>query len=92
MPRITVDNFVFDDANEEKLWSHRLNREAVLQVLGNRRVITRNRKGRAADYLLIGRDDRGRCITIPILPTHDPSTWRPVTAWFCKPSEAARLK
>ena len=80
MPRITVEEFVTDDDNEAKFWSHGLTREAVLQVLGNRRVVIRNRRGRAADYLLIGRDDSGRCITMPIMPTLDPYTWRPVTA------------
>ena len=92
MPPIIVEAFVIDDINESKFWSHGLTREAVLQVLGNRRVVTRNRKGRAADYLVIGRDDRGRCIAIPIMPTHDPYGWRPITAWFCKPGEAAKLR
>lgn len=92
MPPVTVESFVIDDFNESKFWSHGLDREAVTQVLGNRRVVVRNRKGRAAEYLLIGRDDSRQCITIPIAPTHDPYTWRPITAWFCKPSEAAKLR
>lgn len=92
MPPATVESFVIDDVNESKFWSHGLTREAVIQVLGNRRVVVRNRKGRTADYLLIGRDDSNRCLTIPILPTADPYTWRPITAWFCKPSEAAKLR
>lgn len=88
----TVEAFAIDDFNESKFWSHGLTREAVLQVLGNRRVVVRNRKGRAANHLLIGRDDSRRCIAIPIIPTQDPYTWRPATAWFCKPSEAAKLR
>ena len=92
MPPITVETFVIDDINKPKFWSHGLTREAVIQVLGNRRVVVRNRKERAADYLVIGRDNSGRCIAIPIFPTRDPMVWRPVTAWFCKPSEAARLR
>ena len=92
MPSVAVEAFVIDDGNEEKFWSHSLTREDVLEVLGNRRVVIRNRKDRAADYLLIGRNDRNRCLTIPIVPTSDPYTWRPVTAWPCKPSEAAKLR
>ena len=53
MPSVTVEAFVIDDVNEAKFWSHGLSREAVLEVLGNRRVVTRNRKGRAADYPLM---------------------------------------
>ena len=92
MPPVTVEFFEIDEFNEPKFWSHGLDREAVAQVLGNRRVVVRNRKGRTADYMLIGRDDSGRCITMPIAPTHDPYTWRPITAWRCKPGEAARLR
>ena len=31
-------------------------------------------------------------IAAPILPTDDPYVWRPVTAWYCKPAEAAALR
>ena len=92
MPPITVEAFLIDDINEAKFWSHGLTRNAVTQVLGNHRVVVRNRKNRAADYLVIGRDKSRRSIAIPIVPTRDPLIWRPVTAWFCKPGEAARLR
>ena len=92
MPPVTVEFFEIDEFNESKFWSHGLHRDAVAQVLGNRKIVVRNRKERTAEYLLIGRDDSGRCITMPIVQTHDPYTWRPVTAWPCKPSEAARLR
>jgi hypothetical protein len=71
MQSVAVEAFVIDDINEEKSWSHGFTREDVLEALGNRRVVIRNRKDRAADYLLIGRDDRNRYLTIPILPKSD---------------------
>jgi hypothetical protein len=37
--------------------------------------------------MMIGRDRQGQCIAIPIEPTPVRATWRPVTAWFCKPHE-----
>ena len=55
-------------------------------------VVTRNRQGRAASHVLIGYDGRGRCLAAPIAPTHDPTTWRVVTAWPCKPSEASKIR
>jgi hypothetical protein len=61
--------------------------ERVLEVLGHPFAVKRNRKERRAPYLVIGRDDRGECIAIPIEPTHDPKVWRPVTAWYCKTAE-----
>jgi hypothetical protein len=92
MARITVLDFEVDEGNEWKFWAHGLTREVVAQVLRNNWRTIRNRKHRAAQYLLIGRDNAGRCITIPIAQTHNPVVWRPVTAWPCKPSEAARLR
>jgi hypothetical protein len=64
----------------------------LIQLLGNGPVITKNRRGHAAPYLLIGRDDSGRCIAVPVLSTHVRYVWRPITAWYCKPSEAAKLR
>ena len=89
MPPITVADFQIDDANEAKFWSHGIEARPVVEVRDNHPVVKRNRKRRAADYVLIGRDNNGRCIAIPVVPTHDPYVWRPVTAWYCKPSEAA---
>lgn len=39
-----------------------------------------------------GRDEQGRCLTMPIVPTDDPLTWRVITGWYCKQSEAAILR
>ena len=61
-------------------------------MLNTRHVLTRNRKGRAASHVLIGYDPQGRCIAAPVVPTHDPVVWRIITAWYCKPSEAAKLR
>jgi hypothetical protein len=91
LARIDVLDFEIDYGNESKFWTHGLTREAVAQVLRNHWVLARNRKHRSAQYLLIGRDHSGRCIAIPIVPTHDPDVWRPVSAWPCKRSEAAKL-
>jgi len=87
----TTNQLRFDDAVIDKLWAHGLQPSQVLAVLESRHVVKRNRSGRRATHLVIGRDAQGRCLAIPVLPTHDPMIWRPVTAWYCKPSEQALL-
>jgi hypothetical protein len=83
--------FVVDEVNEEKFWSHGLTSLQVVEVIENPFTIVRNRGDRRASHLVIGRDNSGQCIAIPIEATQDPHVWRPVTAWRCKISEAARL-
>ena len=91
MARISVLEFAISDRAESKFWAHGITRRQVISILENRWIAIANRKNRAADYMLIGRDDSGRCIVVPVLPTDVATIWRPVTAWYCKPSEAARL-
>ena len=87
-----VNEFVFDDDNEEKFAVHGVTPRQVHQVLQNDWIIFRNRRARRAAYLLIGTDSSGRCIAVPIERTHNQGLWRPVTAWYCKPSEESRLR
>jgi hypothetical protein len=60
-------------------------------VLDHFWIVIGNRAERAAPYILLGRDHQGRCLASPIVPTYD-GIWRPVTAWYGKRSEAARLR
>ena len=92
MPRIEVVELNFTTAAVDKLWRHGLTPEQARSVLSRRWVATRNRSNRAAPYLLIGRDDQGRCLTMPIVSTDHPLVWRVITGWQCKPSEAAKLR
>lgn len=87
-----IAGFVFDDVNEDKIAIHGLTTDQVLQVLSNRYKIVPNRRNQRAYYLVIGTDDGGRCIAVPVESTHDPLFWRPVTAWPCKSSERAALR
>lgn len=92
MAQITVVELVFTDSGEDKLWSHGITTDQAQSVLLGRVVISRNRAGRTAPYLLIGRDDHGRCLTLPIVPTDQRGVWRVITGWPCKSSEAAKLR
>jgi hypothetical protein len=82
-----VDAFLFDDDNEEKFAVHGISGRQVFQVLDNPYVVVPNRQNRRALMLLIGQDNGGVCIAIPIEPTEEPGVWRPITAWPCKRNE-----
>jgi hypothetical protein len=88
-PRIA--DFFIDEENEQKFWAHGLSAEQVLQILGNEHVVVPNRRRRRGLQLVIGRDDGGACITVPVERTHDPSVWRPITAWLCKDWKRTKL-
>lgn len=87
-----IEAFLIDDDNEEKITAHGLSVRQVVQILGNMHVVVRNRKERRGLYLIIGRDDGGACIAVPVEPTHEATLWRPITAWHCKPHEKAILE
>lgn len=91
MTRILVWEFDVDDDNASKFAAHGISENQLRTVLDRPFRIIRNRAERAADYLLIGRDSSGVCLTIPIAPTSDPTVWRPFTAWRCKASERSKL-
>jgi uncharacterized DUF497 family protein len=86
-----IETFLFDEENEDKITNHGLSTYRVLQLLDNTHVIIPNRKRRKAKYLVIGRDNGGTCISVPIEPTHQSGIWRPITAWPSKKSEETIL-
>jgi len=82
--------FLFDDVTLEKIAYHHIHQEQLEQVLDDF-VVVSNRRGRRAEYLVIGRDWGGACLAIPVEPTYETDLWRPVTAWYYKGSEGALL-
>jgi uncharacterized DUF497 family protein len=90
--RPRIEAFLIDDDNEDKFARHSLSARAVSQVLDNEHLILPNRKRRRARYLVIGLDNGGSCIAIPVEPTRDHTVWRPITAWPCKSTELAKLQ
>lgn len=87
-----IEAFLIDDANEMKFNAHGLSVRQVISVLENRHVIISNRKHRRGIFLIIGKDNGGACIAIPIERTYDKTIWRPITAWYCKDNEKTILK
>jgi len=86
-----IETFLFDEENEEKITNHGLSINRVLQILDNAHIIMPNRKRRRAKYLIIGRDNGGTSISVPIEPTHKSGIWRPITAWLSKKGEETIL-
>ena len=82
-----IEDFAFDDRNIDKFAAHGLTDRQVRQVLGNSYLVLKNRKTGSAPFLVIGRDNGGRRIAVPVMPTDEPGVWRPVTAWPCKEAE-----
>lgn len=91
MSRVTVDDLLIDDENDDKFAEHGVLAKQVLQLLDGIHTIKRNRRDRRASHLLVGRDRQGYCIAVPIEPTTSPRVWRPITAWYCKDHEAGWL-
>jgi hypothetical protein len=87
-----VADFLFDHENEEEMAVHGLTPRTVIQVLENKHIVVPNRRRRRAQYLIVGRDNGGASITVPIQPTGDPLVWRPVTAWPSKDHERRCLE
>lgn len=87
-----IEEFLIDDLNETKISSHGLSVRQTIQVLENKHIIIPNRKHRRGLYLVIGMDNGGNCIAIPVERTYDSRLWRPITAWFCKDSERTLLE
>jgi uncharacterized DUF497 family protein len=87
-----IDEFLIDDLNETKISSHGLSVRQVIQVLENKHIVIPNRKHRRGLYLVIGIDNGGNCIAVPVERTYYPRLWRPITAWFCKDSERSLLE
>ena len=90
MPRIL--DFLFDEENERKITVNGLSVRRVHQLLDNPYLLVPNRKNRRAPFLLVGRDNGGACMAVPIEGTYDETLWRPVTAWRCKDRESQLLE
>ena len=87
-----IAKIITSDHAESQMFRRGITTDQLLEVLANRYVISRNRKQRSASHIILGHDNSGRCLAVPVVPTGDPLVWRALTAWPCKPSEAAKLR
>jgi hypothetical protein len=88
-----VNEFEWDEVNEEKVLRHRVSPDDVDDVLTQRYAIFRNKRARRGTYQVIGRDLTGRYLTVIIEPgSHGFGSWRPVTAWESDDDEKSKAK
>ena len=75
-----IEDFAFDEDNEEEIAAHGITPAEIFAVLDAPYAIKKNRRGRRASHMLIGRNHQDQCLAIPIEPTRERTVWRPVTA------------
>jgi uncharacterized DUF497 family protein len=81
------------EAAIDKLGARGISISEAEQMIWNRHVVIRNRRGSAARpqrnirRLLIGRSDSGRFLTLVIEVTVEPTTWLLITGWESTPAE-----
>ena len=82
----------------EKLGARGISVTEAKQVLWNRHVVIKNRRGRPerrqspARRLLIGRSDASRALTLVVEATLEPTTWLLVTGWDSTSAERKILE
>jgi hypothetical protein len=92
MPQNEIKDFDLTDRAIDKASWHRISEQQIFAVLDHFWTIGRNRVGRAGSHIVYGTDNQGRCLAIPVVATDEPHIWRPITAWYYKPHEAAILR
>lgn len=79
MARRFVAALILDEHNLAEIGRHRASKAEVEQVVANRHITAPNPRGEPGSILLIGETDGGRVLTVPLVSTDDPTTWRPAT-------------
>lgn len=94
MARYDIWNLEIPETVEDHIRQrHRIAVELVFSVLDGDYLVRPNHPNdRVATHLLIGWDQRGQCIAVPIIESDVPGSWRVVTAWPCKPRELNELR
>jgi hypothetical protein len=78
----------FDEGNASELARHRITPYEVREVLSNEPVWGRNKRARAGNFVMYGRTDGGRPLSIVVLLQDD--ILRPITGWDMTTGERTR--
>ena len=76
-----AEGFEWREEDEDELWDHRIRPFEVEQVRLNRPVWAPNRRGRSGDYIMVGKTDGGRRLTISVKVLADTRSLRAITGW-----------
>jgi uncharacterized DUF497 family protein len=88
---VEVRALYWDDQTEAHIAEHGVTPREVNQMVENPHILVRNRKGKRAPMLLIGRTHGGRVLSVPLAKTRDPGVWRPITAFPATEAQTALL-
>ena len=94
---VDVQLLLFDDENEAKFEAHGVTASEVQQVFDKWPRYYRNRPGRRATHVMVGPTRHGDLLVVPIEPIGtfgdvEDGVWRPVTAFWATPGQAARYR
>jgi hypothetical protein len=89
---LDISELELDDGNRREFERHGVRELEIIQVLRGPFRVFRNRKHRAAEYLMVGPTRGGRLLTVPIKATPVEGRWRPITAWDSSPGERTRYE
>lgn len=79
---LDIHDVVFSSAAIAKLSARNIAETEIAQLLWNRYRTAHNPNGADPERrFLIGTTNGGRCLTVVITPTADPTTWLVITAW-----------
>ena len=78
---IEVASLQWDDENIDHIARHGVTREDVEHGLANGPLFFQNVPGRSATHVMVGQDETGRVLYVPILCVEWPDVWRVVSAW-----------
>lgn len=82
-PDDSVDVWWLDwnDENVAHIARHEVTRENVEYVLANAPSFFQNLPDRSATHVMVGYDQTGRVLYVPILCVEEPGIWRVISAW-----------
>jgi hypothetical protein len=83
-------DFEWDEVNQAKLWDHRIRPWEVDEVFWDWPKWANNKKGRRGDYLMVGRTDAGRWLTVPVQVKAATRQLRPITGWDSSQAELSK--
>jgi hypothetical protein len=83
-----VSELLLTFAAIDKLGARSISVSEVRELPWNGSTVVRNPSAGTADRrLLLGRTNGGRCLTLVIEATEEPSTWLVITGWESSPRE-----
>jgi uncharacterized DUF497 family protein len=90
-PRYAED-VELDEANEAEMARHGVAGWESAEVFWNGPIWAGNKQARTGEWLMLGRTEAGRALTVPV--AYDParSLVRPITAWDSSAAELVRFK